>query len=144
MAARPTIRKHANAPISHNVYYVKSQKVAKSAWHNPSLDNDPQRSVALFNWTFDSLRQTLTAPSGWCITVKEIATSLQDRVHCRYTLSGPWAGWKIRGRVLIGPNGQRVTPEFLKRLISESADTPNDLNIQQDAHLPSAACTLCH
>ena len=69
-----------------------------------------------FTWQFDPARQTLSAPSGWTITVKEIATQLQDRVYHRHDLTGPWSGWKVRGRTLIGPGGVRVTPEALREM----------------------------
>ena len=32
-------------------------------------------------------------------------------------LGGEWAGWRIRGRRLIAPNGEWVTPEVLDRLM---------------------------
>lgn len=32
-------------------------------------------------------------------------------------LDGDWAGWRIRGRRLIAPNGEWVTPEVLDRLM---------------------------
>lgn len=67
-----------------------------------------------FSWKFDPAAQTLRAPSGWTITVREIAQELQDKVHCRYNLTGPWAGWRIRGKVLQGPHGERVTADQLR------------------------------
>ena len=67
-----------------------------------------------FSWKFDPEAQTLRAPSGWTITVREIAQALQDRIACRHDLTGPWAGWRIRGKVLIGPHGERVTPDQLR------------------------------
>jgi len=67
-----------------------------------------------FRWSFDAAAQTLRAPSGWTITVREIAQYLQDRVHCHYDLTGPWAGWRIRGRTLKGPHGESITPDQLR------------------------------
>lgn len=34
---------------------------------------------------------------------------------CEY-LSGPFAGWSIRGNYLVSPDGDRMTPERLKGL----------------------------
>lgn len=66
-----------------------------------------------FNWQFDPRSQTLHAPSGYSITIRTIAQRLQDRVHNRFDLTGPWSGWKLRGQYLIGPGGIRVTPATL-------------------------------
>ena len=73
-----------------------------------------------FSWKFDPVRQELRAPSGWKITVREIAQALQDKVACRYDLTGPWTGWRIRGKVLTGPRGERITPDQLR--LAASAD----------------------
>lgn len=32
-------------------------------------------------------------------------------------LYGPWQGWRIAGRYLVGPGGIRVTPERLRGLL---------------------------
>ncbi|MFA5976595.1 MAG: hypothetical protein WC859_10595 [Elusimicrobiota bacterium] len=69
----------------------------------------------MYAWTFDSKRQTLKAPSGWTITVREIAQELQDRTHCRVNLEGPWAGWKIRGKTMTTPQGHKWTPDSLRK-----------------------------
>lgn len=74
-----------------------------------------------FNWSFDSHNQALRAPSGWTVTVREIATWLQDRVANRHDLTGPWAGWRVRGRYLKGPRGQVWTPEALTHKASDDA-----------------------
>jgi hypothetical protein len=37
-----------------------------------------------FNWTFDVTTQTLRAPSGLSLTVREIAQMLADRRDSRY------------------------------------------------------------
>lgn len=67
-----------------------------------------------FRWTFDDSAQTLRAPSGLSLSVREIATWVQDRLYNRHDLTGPWAGWRVRGRWLIGPKGLRVTPQMLR------------------------------
>lgn len=67
------------------------------------------------NWTFDQPAQTLRAPSGLTITVREIAQMLADRRECRYDFAGEWRGWKMRGNKLIPPysgkNSPRLTPQ---------------------------------
>lgn len=72
-----------------------------------------------FRWTFDAKHQRLKTPFGHCITVREIATWLQDRIHARHDLTGPWAGWRVRGRFLIGPGGVRITPETLRKIAND-------------------------
>ncbi|WP_266182159.1 hypothetical protein [Dyella humicola] len=71
-----------------------------------------------FNWTFDPRSQTLRAPSGLAITVREIAQMLADRRDCRYDFAGDWSGWKMRGNKLIPPhtgkNGPKLTPQNAK------------------------------
>ena len=84
-----------------------------------------------FRWKFSASKQLLTAPSGHSITVREIATWLQDRVHTRYDLTGPWAGWRVRGKVLTGPGGQRFTPDGLRH-VSEAAPLPCQPNTPPD------------
>lgn len=37
-------------------------------------------------------------------------------VHNKTALYGPWLGWRMAGRYLVGPDGQRVTPERLRGL----------------------------
>jgi hypothetical protein len=69
-----------------------------------------------FSWKFDRKAQVLRAPSGWSITVREIAQALQDRIACRYDLTGPWAGWRIRGKTMTGPNGESITPDQLRQI----------------------------
>lgn len=72
---------------------------------------------ARLNWTYDDTEQQFTTPAGRVITLREIATLIQDAAECRHDLSGPWSGWKIRGRTMIPPhaskNTARLTPENL-------------------------------
>lgn len=35
-------------------------------------------------------------------------------VYQRIDLAGPWQGWRLRGRELVSPDGDRITPERLK------------------------------
>ena len=74
-----------------------------------------------FKWTFDKQTQVLRSPAGWSITVREIAQQLQDKVYGRHDLSGPWTGWTIRGKILKGPHGIAVTPDFLRSLQATTA-----------------------
>lgn len=32
-------------------------------------------------------------------------------------LFGPWTGWRLAGRLLIGPGGERISPERLRGLV---------------------------
>jgi len=70
-------------------------------------------------WKFDAKRQELQAPSGWTITVREIAQMLADRRDCRHDFHGSWAGWKMRRQFLIPPytgkHGPKLNPENAKR-----------------------------
>lgn len=80
-----------------------------------------------FQWRFDELNQVLHAPSGFSITVREIAEQLQDRVYNRYDLGGGWKGWRVRGDHLIAPGGRRVTSRFLRLILSEQ---PRDEGVE--------------
>lgn len=46
------------------------------------------------------------------------------KVHNHTELHGPWAGWQLRGRDLVAPDGQRISPERLRGLLwrQESED----------------------
>ncbi|MFD0323841.1 DUF3653 domain-containing protein [Lysobacter gummosus] len=45
------------------------------------------------------------------------AAALHERVvYNRQDLTGPWQGWRFRGRDLISPNGTRMSPERLQGL----------------------------
>jgi hypothetical protein len=78
----------------------------------------------MFHWRFDEQHQTLHAPSGLVISVREIAHWVQDRVYNRHDLTGPWAGFRVRGRWMTGP-GVRITPESLRHLV-QGADSPGE------------------
>ncbi|MEH6416206.1 DUF3653 domain-containing protein [Pseudomonas sp. CGJS7] len=34
-----------------------------------------------------------------------------------FNLNGPWIGWRVRGRDLVSPEGERVNPERLRGLL---------------------------
>lgn len=38
-------------------------------------------------------------------------------VNSTADLSGEWAGWRLRGRVLISPDGDRISPARLRGLL---------------------------
>ena len=78
----------------------------------------------MFHWRFDEQRQTLHAPSGFTVSVREIAHWIQDRVYHRHDLTGPWAGFRVRGRWMTGP-GVRITPDALRHLL-KGADSPGE------------------
>lgn len=50
------------------------------------------------------------------------AAALYDRtVYNRQHLSGPWTGWRMAGRELVSPDGDRITPERLRGLLWRQA-----------------------
>jgi len=38
------------------------------------------------------------------------------QLYQRIDLTGPWQGWRIRGRCLVSPDGDRISPERLRGL----------------------------
>ena len=38
-------------------------------------------------------------------------------INSSIDLTGPWAGWKLRGSVLVSPDKDRITPERLRGLL---------------------------
>ena len=70
-------------------------------------------------------------PSFWdpttmqppCVTpgnkLNECASRLyQEKVPGHVDLSADWAGWRLRGRWLISPDGQRINPLRLRGILS--------------------------
>ncbi|WP_342315405.1 DUF3653 domain-containing protein [Lysobacter sp. FW306-1B-D06B] len=45
------------------------------------------------------------------------AADYQRRVLNQLELTGPWQGWRLAGRDLVSPDGQRISPERLRGLI---------------------------
>ncbi len=46
------------------------------------------------------------------------AASLYEReIYNRAHMHGPWVGWRMAGRELVSPDGDRITPERLRGLI---------------------------
>ncbi|WP_408953725.1 DUF3653 domain-containing protein [Lysobacter sp. Hz 25] len=44
------------------------------------------------------------------------AALLHREAYNHLDLTGPWAGWRLRGRDLITPDGERFSPERLRGL----------------------------
>ena len=38
-------------------------------------------------------------------------------IHNTGPLHGPWQGWRLAGRYLVSPDGERITPERLRGLL---------------------------
>ena len=50
------------------------------------------------------------------------AAALHDRtVFNKGPLYGPWAGWRLAGRVLVSPDGDRISPERLRGILFQEA-----------------------
>lgn len=46
------------------------------------------------------------------------AAALHDRViHNLTPLHGPWDGWRMAGRELVSPDGDRISPERLRGIL---------------------------
>lgn len=46
------------------------------------------------------------------------ASALHDRLTRNHTaLHGPWTGWRLAGRDLVSPEGDRIAPERLRGLL---------------------------
>lgn len=55
-------------------------------------------------------------PDGPC--PNDCARDLHDRIaHNRTRLNGPWEGWRMAGRDLVAPDGDRITPERLRGIL---------------------------
>ena len=57
-----------------------------------------------------------------CIRVGEALNDCARRVYaravtCHDDLTAEWSGWKLRGRVLISPEGDRITPARLRGML---------------------------
>lgn len=61
---------------------------------------------------FPRVRNTRSSPLNDC------SAALYDaQVHNRIDLTGPWVGWRLRGRELVSPDGQRMSPQRLIGLL---------------------------
>lgn len=50
------------------------------------------------------------------------AHELHERIaHNLTPLHGPWTGWRMAGRVLVSPDGDRIAPERLRGLMFREA-----------------------
>lgn len=63
-------------------------------------------------WQYDQVRQEFALPSGRIISLHELAGMLHDRASCRFDFEGAWAGWRMRGPVLLPPGGSLRGPRI--------------------------------
>lgn len=67
----------------------------------------------------------MTRPPCWPVgqpCPNPCAAAHYDRtVYNRQHLSGPWTGWRMAGRELVSPDGDRITPERLRGLLWRQA-----------------------
>ena len=91
-----------------------------------------------FKWTFDNVRQELHSPGGTTLTVRVIAQWVQDRIVNRIDLTGPWAGWRLRGQYLKGPNGQCITAQNLRWMMATHC-TGNSTQLGPDGTIQQLA-----
>ena len=52
------------------------------------------------------------APMNECASAR-----YASQVHNHVDLTGPWAGWRLRGRDLVSPDGERISPQRLTGLL---------------------------
>ena len=84
-----------------------------------------RKRARLMGWSYDDARQEITAP--WFnrkIPLVQVAQWQQDLIRCHFDLTGPWAGWRIRGKVLKGPNGERYSQSQLRKIAGEASAPP--------------------
>ena len=56
-------------------------------------------------------------PTCWHCKAESPATHYARIVENRTALYGPWEGWRMAGRFLVAPDGQRITPERLRGML---------------------------
>jgi len=49
------------------------------------------------------------------------AAHYERLIYNRTHLAGPWEGWRLAGRFLVSPEGDRITPERLRGLLWRQA-----------------------
>lgn len=63
-------------------------------------------------WRYDDASQSFTTPAG-VVTLHELAALRYGLATSHIDLAAPWAGWKLRGAMLIAPGGgARIRPEI--------------------------------
>lgn len=55
-------------------------------------------------------------PTCWHCEAESPAEHYDRVVHNKTALHGPWRGWRMAGRHLVSPEGDRFSPERLKGL----------------------------
>ncbi len=84
-----------------------------------------RKRARLNGWHWNDTAQELTAP--WFnrkIPLIQIAQWQQDLIRCHFDLTGPWAGWRIRGNILKGPGGERYSVNQLRKIAGEASAPP--------------------
>lgn len=56
-------------------------------------------------------------PTCWHCKRESDADHYDRTVHNRTALHGPWTGWRMAGRELVSPDGDRIAPERLRGLM---------------------------
>lgn len=74
-------------------------------------------------------------------TAEEALQFMLDAVvYSRIDLAGEWGGWKLRGRVLVSPDGDRISAERLRGLLFvESLRTPKRTKLGRPSKAELAA-----
>lgn len=49
------------------------------------------------------------------------AAHYERLIYNRQHLGGPWAGWRMAGRELVSPDGDRISPERMRGLLWRQA-----------------------
>ena len=52
-------------------------------------------------------------------------------VHNRVTLTAEWAGWRLAGRCLVSPDGDRIAPERLRGILFAEASRQRLAKLRQ-------------
>ena len=59
-------------------------------------------------WRYDEQKQEFITPAG-VVTLHELAALRYGLASSHVDLSGPWAGWRLRGALLKSPRGLGIT-----------------------------------
>lgn len=61
-------------------------------------------------------------PRCWHCHAETPAEHYERIVYGKEALHGPWEGWRLAGRYIVGPHGNRITPERLRGLLWAEAN----------------------
>lgn len=56
-------------------------------------------------------------PRCWHCKAESSGEHYDRVVYGKGPLFGPWEGWRLAGRYLVGPAGNRITPERLRGIL---------------------------